>query len=82
MEQQKQRNSAIDAALALRQLFYIGDDVLEKVATLRYLGWILLQDDDGIQAVRFQIKKAQDIWARVSQILRADNTPSKISAMF
>jgi hypothetical protein len=63
-------------------LFYIGDDVLEKVATLRYLGWILLQDDDGIRAVRIQIKKARGIWARVSQILRADNTPPKISAMF
>ena len=69
MERQKQRNSAIDAALALRQLFYIGDDVLEKMATLRYLGWILLQDDDGIRAVCIQIKKARGIWARVSRIL-------------
>ena len=82
MERQKQRNSAIDTALALWQLFYIGDDVLEKVATFRYLGRILLQDNDDIQVVRNQIKKARSIWARVSQILQAENTPPKICAMF
>ena len=43
---QKQRNLAIDAAMAIRKLFYIEGDVLEKVATSGYLGRILSQDDD------------------------------------
>ena len=81
-ERQKQRNSAIDAALAIRQLFHIEGEVLERVNTFRYLGRILSQDDDDIRAVRTQIKKARGIWARVSQVLRADNVPPKISAKF
>ena len=82
MERQRQRDSAIDAAMAIRQLFYIEGDVLERVATFRYLGRILSQDDDDIRAVRNQIKKARGIWARVSQVLQAENIPPRISAMF
>ena len=70
MDWQKQRNLAIDAAMAIRKLFYIEGDVLEKVAMFGYLGRILSQDDDDIRAVHNQIKKARGIWARVSQILR------------
>jgi hypothetical protein len=32
--------------------------------------------------VRSQIKKSQGIWARVGQVLQADNTPPKVSAKF
>jgi hypothetical protein len=45
-----------------------------------YLGQILAQDDDDVRAVRQQIKKAQEIWARVGQVLTAENTPPKVSA--
>ena len=82
MERQVQRNSAIDSAMALRRQFYVEGEVLEKVDAFRYLGRILAQDDDDIRAVRSQIKKARGIWARVSQVLRAENTPPKISAKF
>jgi hypothetical protein len=73
---------AVKAALALRQLFYIKGELLEKVDLFLYLGRILAQDKDDIQAVRCQIKKAQGIWARVGPVLQADNTPSKVSAKF
>ncbi len=63
--------------MALRQLFYVEGEVLEKVESFRYLGRILAQDDDDIRAVRSQIKKARGIWARVGQVLQADNTPPK-----
>ena len=63
-EQWDQREKAIDAALALCQLFYINGDVLGKVDAFRYLGHIMAQDDDNICAVRSQIKKARGIWAR------------------
>jgi hypothetical protein len=81
-ERREQREKAIDAALALRQLFYVNGDVLGKVDAFRYLGRIVAQDDDDICAVRSQIKKARGIWARVSQILRAENAPPKIRAKF
>ncbi len=48
----------------------------------RYLGRILAQDDDDVRAVRNQIKKVGEIWARVGQVLMANNTPPKVSAKF
>jgi len=69
-------------ALALRQLFYVKGEVLEKVESFHYLGRILAQDDNNVRAVRSQIKKARGIWARVGQVLQVDNTPPKVSAKF
>jgi hypothetical protein len=68
--------------LSLRKLFHVEGELLEKVDLLRYLGWILAQDDDDVWAVRNQTKKAQGIWARVGQVLTADNTPPKVNAKF
>jgi len=82
VERRSQRDSAITAALALRQLFYVEGEVLEKVESFRYRGCILAQDDEDVRAVRSQIKKARGTWARVGQVLQVDNTPPKVSAMF
>ena len=81
-KQREQRDKAIDAALALCQLIYINGDVLRVVDAFRYLRRIMAQDDDNIHAVRGQIKKTRGIWARISQILRAENSPPKVSAKF
>jgi hypothetical protein len=70
------------AALALQQLFYVKGELLEKVDLFRYLGRTLAQDDDDVWAVRNQIKKARGIWARVGQILTAENTAPKVSTKF
>ena len=82
VERRTQRDSAIKSALALRQLFYVKGDVLEKVDSFCYLGRILAQDDEDVRAVRSQIWKACATWARVGQVLQADNTPPKVSAKF
>ncbi len=81
-EQRTQQDSAILAALALHKLFHVEREVLEKVDLCQYLGQILAQDDDDVRAVRQQIKKAQAIWTRVSQVLTAENTPPKVSTKF
>jgi hypothetical protein len=81
-EWRTQSDLAITSALALRQLFYVEGEVLEKVESFCYLGRILAQDDEDVRAVRSQIKKARGTWARVGQVLQADNTPPKVSAMF
>ncbi len=72
----------IRLALALRQQFSIHDQVLEHVDVFKYLGRLLSQDDDDIQAIRTQIRKARTTWARVSNVLRAQNAPPWISAKF
>jgi hypothetical protein len=40
------------------------------------------QDNDAVREVGQQIKKARGIWARVGQVLTADNTLPKVSAKF
>jgi hypothetical protein len=60
--------------LALRQLFYVKGELLEKVDLFRYLRQILAQDNDDVWAVRSQIKKARGKQARVGQILTTQNT--------
>ncbi len=57
-------------------------DVLERVEVFRYLGRLLLQDDDDVQAVRNQLCKRHGTWARIGQVLRRENAPPRISAKF
>ena len=81
-ERRHQRDMAVQSALALRQQFTVHGDVLERVEVFRYLGRLLLQDDNDIQAVRSQLRKARGTWARVGQVLRKENTPPWVSAKF
>ncbi len=39
----------------------------------KYLGRLLAQDNDHVQAVRQQIHKAWGTWARVGQVLQGEN---------
>ena len=48
----------------------------------KYLGRLLAQDDDDVQAVRQQICKAWGTWARVGQVLRGENAAPCVAAMF
>jgi hypothetical protein len=52
-----QRDMAVQSALALHQQFTVHGDVLERVKVFRYLGRLLSQDDDDIQAVQSQLRK-------------------------
>jgi hypothetical protein len=40
------------------------------------------QDDDDIQAIRAQIRKARSSWARVGQVLRSKNVSPFVAARF
>ncbi len=55
VERLTQRKAAIDSAIALRCNFKVHGEVLEKVEVFKYLGRLLAQDDDDVQAVRLQI---------------------------
>jgi hypothetical protein len=82
MELQHQRDMAVRLALALQQQFSIHDQVLKWVDVFKYLWLLLSQDDDDVQAVRAQIRKARATWARVSNVLQAQNAPSQSSGKF
>jgi hypothetical protein len=59
-----QREAAITSALALRREFTVGEgntiQVLERVKVFKYLGRLLAQDDDDVQAIRNQIGKLEE----------------------
>jgi hypothetical protein len=82
VERKQQREAAVQSALALRQEFLIHGDVLERVEVLKYLGRLLAQDDNDIQAVRAQIGKARATWSRVCQVLWSEHTPPQVTAKF
>ena len=56
--------------------------MLERVEVFQYLGCLLSQDDDDIQAVQSQLRKARGTWARIGQVLRKENAPPLVSAKF
>ncbi len=82
VERKKQREAAVTSALSLRQQFSVHGDVLERVDVFKYLGCLLAQDDDDIQAIRTQMRKARATWAHVGQVFRAENVPPCIAAKF
>ncbi len=59
MERKQQRETAVASVLALRQQFLVRGNVLERVEICKYLGRLMSQDDDDIQAIRAQIRKAR-----------------------
>jgi hypothetical protein len=82
VEHRKQRETAISSALALCQQFMVHRDVLECVKVFKYLGWMMAQDNDDIQAIWAQLQKARATWARVSQVLWSKNASPPIAARF
>ena len=72
----------MQSVLALHKQFTVHRDVLEKVKVYRYLGRLLLQDNDDVQAVRSQLRKAQGTWARIGQVLHKENASPRTSAKF
>jgi hypothetical protein len=82
VERRKQRETAISSALALRQQFIVRRDVLEQVGVFKYLGRMMAQEDNDIQAVRAQLRKARSTWARVGQVLSSENVTPFVAARF
>jgi hypothetical protein len=81
-ERKQQREAAVTSALALRQQFSVHGDVLERVEVFKYLGRLLAQDDDDIQAICAQLRKARATWARVGQVLWKENASPRVAAKF
>ncbi len=62
-ERQRQRETAVTAALALRQQYTIHGNVLEQVEVYKYLERMMAQDNDDAQAIRAQLRNARATWA-------------------
>jgi hypothetical protein len=82
VEHCKQRETAVSSALALCQQLTIRGDVLKRVEVYKYLGRLMAQGNNNIQAIRAQIWKARATWARVGQVLRSKNASPFMAARF
>ncbi len=82
VEWKQQREAAVTSALALQQQFSVHGEALEQVEVFKYLGRLLAQDNDDIQAIRNQMRKARCTWARVGQVLQVENVPPWIAVKF
>jgi hypothetical protein len=82
VEQNQQWEAAVTSVLAMRQQFSVDGEVLEWVKVFKYLGLLLAQDDDNIQAIRDQLQKARVTWAWVRQVLRIENVSPHVAATF
>ena len=67
---------------ALEVNFTAYGDVLERVEVFKYLGRLMAMDDNDIQAVRSNLRKARKVWARLSRLLRTDNATPRVCGMF
>jgi hypothetical protein len=82
VEQKQQWEAAMTLALVLQQQFSVDEEVLEWVEVFKYLGRLLAQDNDNIQAIRAQLWKTCATWARVGQVLCNKNVSPNVAATF
>jgi hypothetical protein len=82
MARQQQQEAVVASALALCCQFTVHRDALEKVEVFKYLGRMMAQDNNDVQAVRHQLHKARGTWARIGQVLRSKNATPWVAAIF
>ncbi len=70
------------SALALCCQFTVHGDALEKVEVFKYLGRMMAQDNNNVQAMRHQPRKARGTLARIGQVLRSENVTPRVAAKF
>jgi hypothetical protein len=77
-----QQESTVVSALALCCQFTVHGDALEKVEVFKYLNRMMAQDNNDVQAMRHQLRKAWGTWACVGQVLRSENVTPRVAAKF
>ena len=63
-------------------MFTAYGEELERVEVLKYLEWLITYDDADTQAMWSNVKKAQECWAWISHVPRAENTSARTYGMF
>ena len=77
-----QRKAHRRSALPLDKEFTAYVQKLERVEFFKYQGRLLTYDDNNIQDVRSNLKKARILRAQISDVLQSKNTSPKVCKMF
>ena len=71
-----------NSTAALGAKFCAYGEELERVEVFKYLERLVAFDDDDTQAVRGNLAKVHQVWARISCVLRAENASARVCGMF
>ena len=77
-----QRKAVSDSTVSMDAKFYAYGEELERVEIFKYLGRLITFRDDDTPVVRGNLVKARRVWARISCVLRAENTSTHVCGMF
>ena len=75
------RRTVAAVAKALDVRFHIQGVQLDNVAVFKYLGRFMALDDVDTQAASGNPKKARRVWARILNVLRAENASARVCGM-
>ena len=79
----EQLRAAVASHGAMGRTFTAYDtDELRRVEIFKYLGRMVSYVNSDVPAMRAQMKKARGTWRRVSKVLREENVPPAVGAMF
>ena len=54
---------------------------MEQVKVFKYLGRVVVFENDDTHVVQGNLAKAQRVWASISRILRAENASTRVNEM-
>ena len=77
-----QREAYRSFALSFDKEFFAYGQKLERVEFFKYLGKLLTYNNNDIQDVFSNLKKARMFWGRISDVLRSKNLSPKVREMF
>jgi hypothetical protein len=82
-KKQDQKKKEIIQQAAPNVKFLVGQDKITRTSSFKYFGQIITENDDDLPVVEEQIKKARNIWAKISKILKKKtNSNFKIMSTF
>ena len=67
---------------ALERRFTAYGSELRQVEVFKYLGRPLSADDYDVPAMRYNLRKARQVWARIARVLEKECVPPPVGGMF
>ena len=59
-----------------------GESVLGRVERFKYLGRVLSYDDSDTPAIRRNLKRARQVWGRISIVIAKESVPPPVAGVF
>jgi hypothetical protein len=66
----KNRKQELIPEASKNDKFLVGEQEISRTSTFKYLGRVTNDLDDILPAVENQLRKARQVWARISRVIR------------